>query len=142
MAIHAFNLPPDFENFFFICLFVVLSLDFFSKCLLLISVFLKESASAKLIAYFLSLHMPPHRNFTYSHILKYYFKQIIYLYLLFKLWIISFPFSTDCLISLHEYTQETWVQSLGWKDTLEKGMTTYYNILAWRSRWTEEPGRL
>ena len=28
--------------------------------------------------------------------------------------------------------QETWVQSLGWEDTLEKGKTTHSSILAWR----------
>ena len=28
--------------------------------------------------------------------------------------------------------QETWVQSLGWEDPQEKGMTTYSSILAWR----------
>ena len=28
--------------------------------------------------------------------------------------------------------QETWVQSLGWKDPLEKGKTTHSSILAWR----------
>ena len=28
--------------------------------------------------------------------------------------------------------QETWVQSLGWEDPLEKGMTTHSSILAWR----------
>jgi len=38
--------------------------------------------------------------------------------------------------------QETWVQSLGWEDPLEEGMTTHSNILAWRIPWTEEPGRL
>ena len=27
---------------------------------------------------------------------------------------------------------ETWVQSLGWEDPLEKGMATHFNILAWR----------
>ena len=27
---------------------------------------------------------------------------------------------------------ETWVQSLGWKDPLEEGMTTHSSILAWR----------
>ena len=37
---------------------------------------------------------------------------------------------------------ETWVQSLGWEDPLEKGMATYPSILAWRIPWTEEPGRL
>ena len=38
--------------------------------------------------------------------------------------------------------QETWVQSLGWEDLLEKGMTTHSRILAWRIPWTEEPGGL
>ena len=38
--------------------------------------------------------------------------------------------------------QETWVQSLGWEDPLEKGMVTHSSILAWKSPWTEEPGRL
>ena len=38
--------------------------------------------------------------------------------------------------------QETWVLSLGWKDTLEKGMATHSSILPWRNPWTEEPGRL
>ena len=34
--------------------------------------------------------------------------------------------------------QETWVQSLGWEDPLEEGMTTHSSILAWRIPWTEE----
>ena len=38
--------------------------------------------------------------------------------------------------------QETWVQSLGQEDSLEKGMATYSSILAWRIPRTEEPGRL
>ena len=38
--------------------------------------------------------------------------------------------------------KETLVQSLGWEDPLEEGMATHSNILAWRSPWTEEPGRL
>ena len=29
-------------------------------------------------------------------------------------------------------TQESWVQSLGREDPLEKGMATHSNILAWR----------
>ena len=37
--------------------------------------------------------------------------------------------------------QETWVQSLGWEDFLEKGMATHSRILAWRIPWTEEPGK-
>ena len=38
--------------------------------------------------------------------------------------------------------QETWVQSLGQEDPLEKGMATHSSILAWRISWTEEPGGL
>ena len=37
---------------------------------------------------------------------------------------------------------ETWVGSLGWKDSLEKGMASHSSILSWRIPWTEEPGRL
>ena len=36
--------------------------------------------------------------------------------------------------------QDTWVQSLGWEDSLEKEMATYSSILAWETPWTEEPG--
>ena len=37
---------------------------------------------------------------------------------------------------------ETWVQSLGWEDLLEKDMATHSSILAWKIPWMEEPGRL
>ena len=35
--------------------------------------------------------------------------------------------------------QETWVQSLGGEDPLEKEMATHSSIVAWRIPWTEEP---
>ena len=38
--------------------------------------------------------------------------------------------------------QDTWVQSLGREDALEKGMAIYFSTFAWRIPWTEEPGRL
>ena len=38
--------------------------------------------------------------------------------------------------------QETWVQSLGWEDLLEKEMATHCSILAWKIPWMEEPGTL
>ena len=38
--------------------------------------------------------------------------------------------------------QETWVQSLGQEDPLEKGMAIHSSILTWRIPWTEEPGGL
>ena len=37
---------------------------------------------------------------------------------------------------------ETWVQSLGQEDTLEKGMANHSSILAWKILWTEKPGGL
>ena len=36
--------------------------------------------------------------------------------------------------------QETWVQSLGLEDPLEKGMATHFSILVWRTSGIEEPG--
>ena len=38
--------------------------------------------------------------------------------------------------------QETWVQSLGRDNPLEKELATHSSILAWRIPWTEEPGGL
>ena len=38
--------------------------------------------------------------------------------------------------------QESLVQSLGWKDPLEKKMATHSSILAWEIPWTKEPGGL
>ena len=38
--------------------------------------------------------------------------------------------------------RKTGVQSLGWEDSLEKGLATHPSILAQRIPWTEEPGEL
>ena len=38
--------------------------------------------------------------------------------------------------------RETWVQSLGREDPLEKEMATHSSTLAWKTPWTEEPSRL
>ena len=38
--------------------------------------------------------------------------------------------------------RETQVRSLGWEDPLEKEMATHSSTLAWKTPWTEEPGRL
>ena len=37
---------------------------------------------------------------------------------------------------------ETWVQSLGREDPLEKELATHSSTLAWKIQWTEEPGRI
>ena len=38
--------------------------------------------------------------------------------------------------------QETWVQSLGQEDPLEKEKATHISTLAWKIPWMEEPGGL
>ena len=38
--------------------------------------------------------------------------------------------------------RETWVQSLGQEDPLEKEMVTHSRTLAWKIPWMEKPGRL
>ena len=48
---------------------------------------------------------------------------------------------TQMVKSLPEM-QETWVQSLGREDPLEKEMATHSIILAWEIPWAEDPGRL
>ena len=43
--------------------------------------------------------------------------------------------TVKCLLTM----RETWVQSLGQEDLLEKEMATHSSILAWRIPWTEKP---
>ena len=38
--------------------------------------------------------------------------------------------------------QETWIQSLGWEDPLEKEVATHSRSFDRKIPWTEEPGRL
>ena len=37
---------------------------------------------------------------------------------------------------------DTWVQSLGGEDPLDKEMATHSSTLVWKIPWTEKPGRL
>ena len=37
---------------------------------------------------------------------------------------------------------ETWVQSLGREDLLEKEMATHSSILAWKTPWMEDSGKV
>ena len=37
---------------------------------------------------------------------------------------------------------EMGILSLGQEDALDKEMATHFSILAWKTPWTEEPGRL
>ena len=76
----------------------------------------------------------------------------------FLTWLISFSFLFACyldnvgfpgssadkeslavLVKNLPVVQETWVQSLSWKDHLENGTATHFSILAWRIPWTISP---
>ena len=46
------------------------------------------------------------------------------------------------MVMCHSTMRETWVQSLGQEDPLEKETTIHSSIIAWEIPWTEEPGRL
>ena len=48
----------------------------------------------------------------------------------------------DQMVKLQPTMWETWVQSLGREDLLEKEMATHSSILAWKIPWAEGPGRL
>ena len=48
----------------------------------------------------------------------------------------------DQMVKRLSTMRETWVQSLGRKDPLEKEMAPHSSTLAWRIPWTEEPGAL
>ena len=49
-------------------------------------------------------------------------------------------FLVDHMVKNLSGMQETWVQSLGQEDPMEKGMATHSSTLTWRVPWTEEPG--
>ena len=36
--------------------------------------------------------------------------------------------------------QDTWLQSLGWEDSLEEEMTAHFSSLDWTIPWMEKPG--
>ena len=54
------------------------------------------------------------------------------------LFIIVYPwgFPVAQLVKIPPSVRETWVQSLGWENPLEKGKATHSSILAWRIPWT------
>ena len=51
-------------------------------------------------------------------------------------------FPDGSVVKILPAMQELQVWSLGWEESLEKGMATHSSILAWKIPWTEEPGGL
>ena len=51
-------------------------------------------------------------------------------------------FLGDSLVKNLPLMQETWIRSWGQEDPLEKEMATHASILARKTPWTEDPGRL
>ena len=56
--------------------------------------------------------------------------------------IVTTGFPSGSVVKNPPAKQETHVRSLGGESSLEEGMATQFNILAWRIPCTEEPGRL
>ena len=52
-------------------------------------------------------------------------------YVLTKLYKLYYLISIAQLVKNPPEMQETWVQSLGWEDPLEKGKATHFSILGW-----------
>ena len=58
------------------------------------------------------------------------------LFLFIVIFNLSWAFLMAQLVKNLPAMRETWVQSLGWEDPLEKGKATHSNILSWRIPWT------
>ena len=55
-------------------------------------------------------------------------------------WLLSLASLVAQMVKCLSTMRETWVQSLGREDSLEKEMATHSSTLAWNIPWTEEPG--
>ena len=110
---------------------------------------LPSSSLYSMLQPFLSI---PFKNCKFPHFLKnpisfpaWFFSHSTYHhwpYLTFYLFILLIAWPVAQTVENLDATQETWVQSLGWEDPLEKEMATHSSILAWRIPWTEELGGL
>ena len=69
-------------------------------------------------------------------------KLISKYYLIFKNLFFTWGFPGGSVVRNPPAMQETWVQSWGQEDPLEKEMATRSSILAWAIPWTEEPSGL
>ena len=55
---------------------------------------------------------------------------------------VSWDFPIAQMVKNLPAVQEIQVQSLGQEDPLENEMAIHFSLLAWRTPWTEKPGRL
>ena len=62
--------------------------------------------------------------------------MMVKLGLIYIFFLLLWAFLVSQLVRNLPAIQETWVQSLGWEDPLEKGKTTHSSILMWRILWT------
>ena len=73
----------------------------------------------------------------YFKLLKFNFDSII---LIVVIYTVGFP--RGSAVKVPPAMQETWIQSLGREDSLEKEMAIHSSIIDWRIPWTEETGGL
>ena len=81
-------------------------------------------------------------TYNFSFLLGYFFPQTMDQNL--EEFIYSCKFGASLIAQTVKNLPVMWeicVQSLGWEDPLENCMATLSSLLAWRIRWTEEPGR-
>ena len=78
-------------------------------------------------------HMVTHIH-GHTHIHSYTYICVCVCVCVYNIHILGFPVVQ--LVKNLPAMQETWVGSLGWEDSLEKGKATHSSILAWRIPWT------
>ena len=85
----------------------------------------------------------PEKDVTCKHLPKFHFSKTSFVLLHIKLpSILNWASLVSQTVKSLPIVQETWVQSLGWEDPLEKEMANHSSILAWKIPWMEEAGRL
>ena len=80
---------------------------------------------------------------TFPMLCSFHNTQNIYSFLiLLNQWILSLASLVAQMVKYLPAVWETWVRSLGWEMPQRKGTVTHSSILAWRTPWRVEPGRL
>ena len=82
------------------------------------------------------------QNVLFAIIIKIFFPNRIYFCRSIHILVAQWTFLVAQTVAHLLTMWETWVQSPGQEDPLEKEMATHSSTLAWKIPWTEEAGRL